>query len=99
MKLFIFALVAITFYGVPVSGQSLAIAVRDLGSDVNSKVADVCPFLSADGLTLYFISTRGLGKHHLYTSKRKSRDGEWEDADFFQLLNNPQDIVNSFSLD
>jgi serine/threonine protein kinase len=46
----------------------------NLGPTVNSRVGDSSPALSADGLTLLFVSTRsgGLGRHDLWMSTRTS---------------------------
>ena len=58
--------------------------VRNLGDVVNSPGPppggeDVTPFLSRDGLSLYFVSTRpgGYGDLDLYVSTRESRTADW----------------------
>jgi len=45
---------------------------KDLGSGVNSKAAEICPFMAPDGLTLYFSSRRdgGRGGYDIYLTKR-----------------------------
>ncbi|MHC4073261.1 MAG: M56 family metallopeptidase [Planctomycetota bacterium] len=51
----------------------------NLGSTVNSSAFDSCPAISADGLTLFFTSTRsgGYGSYDLYVARRTTLDGDW----------------------
>jgi len=51
----------------------------NLGSPVNSGVGDFCPCLSADGLELYFNSSRwgGSGSCDLYVTKRATPNSSW----------------------
>jgi hypothetical protein len=52
----------------------------NLGPTVNSSSWDDYPNISADGLSLYFFSTRagGYGRGDLYVATRRSKDGDWE---------------------
>lgn len=45
---------------------------ENMGATVNSKYADITPFLAADGLTLYFSSDRpgGFGSNDVYMTRR-----------------------------
>ena len=54
----------------------------NLGALVNSDEHEMAPYLSADGLTLLFASTRadGLEGMDLWCSKRSSGDAEWSAA-------------------
>jgi len=56
-------------WGVPVN----------LGSVVNSSAQDEHPSISADGLSLYFGSTRsgGSGSHDLWVTTRETKDSPW----------------------
>jgi hypothetical protein len=51
----------------------------NLGSVVNSSGQDEHPSISADGLSLYFGSTRsgGSGSHDLWVTTRESKDSPW----------------------
>jgi len=53
---------------------------ENLGPAVNSAYADVRPFLSADGLVLFFDSERpgGYGQGDLYMTRRATRNDPWE---------------------
>ncbi|MEO8624303.1 MAG: hypothetical protein ABI625_24695, partial [bacterium] len=55
-------------------------APNRLNANVNAGPSDTSPFLSRDGKTLLFYSTRagGMGKADLYLSVK--RDGEWQPA-------------------
>lgn len=52
---------------------------RNMGSAVNSGAGDFCPFLSSDGLSLYFNSSRGggSGSCDIYVATRMSVDSSW----------------------
>jgi Tol biopolymer transport system component len=52
----------------------------NLGSEVNSPFSDFAPHLSADGLSLYFASTRpdSRGREDLWVSHRTSRYDSWD---------------------
>ena len=50
----------------------------NLGPNVNSPINEACPFLSADGLTLYFYSGATSGRDgDIWISTRASRDAPW----------------------
>jgi len=51
----------------------------NLGATVNTASTEGCPFLSKDGLSLYFASNRAgtLGGLDIYVSHRTSADGPW----------------------
>jgi serine/threonine protein kinase/Tol biopolymer transport system component len=49
---------------------------RNLGPTINSNKVDSCPFLSADGLYLFFNSKRG-GQQDLYWTSRATKTNEW----------------------
>jgi len=53
----------------------------NLGPPINSPAADDCPYISADGLLLFFHSFRpgGLGSGDLYVARRASRSDPWEE--------------------
>jgi beta-lactamase regulating signal transducer with metallopeptidase domain len=52
----------------------------NLGPTVNSSAAENGPSISADGLSLYFISRRpgGLGRTDIWVTTRKTKDDHWE---------------------
>jgi len=54
----------------------------NLGPNVNSTSGEVGPSISADGLTLYFISNRpgGTGGYDIWMTTRSSMDADWEPA-------------------
>ena len=54
----------------------------NLGPNVNSTSGEVGPSISADGLTLYFISNRsgGAGGFDIWMTTRSSTDTDWEPA-------------------
>lgn len=52
---------------------------RNLGPAVNSLKIDSCPFISADGLYLFFNSTRS-GQQDLYYSFRATKYDDWRTA-------------------
>ncbi|MEI8135060.1 MAG: hypothetical protein WCH46_08325 [bacterium] len=99
MKNFISVLIVICFLHAHLVAQVSTVSVHKLGKEINSNADDFSPFITNDGLTLFFVTNRGLGKSHLYCSKRKSVDTEWGDADFFQLLSSRMDVVESFKMD
>ncbi|GAH14577.1 unnamed protein product, partial [marine sediment metagenome] len=49
----------------------------NLGPTVNTSVADACPSISMDGLSLYFTSRRGYGYDDIWVTTRKSKDDSW----------------------
>ena len=54
----------------------------NLGAPVNTNNLDGCPFISRDGLALFFASNRhlfGAGPTDLYVSERADRDAPWGD--------------------
>ncbi len=54
-------------------------APDNLGPVVNSSAQDEHPSISADGLSLYFGSTRagGSGSHDIWVTTRETKDGPW----------------------
>jgi len=54
----------------------------NLGSRFNTAALDCCPWISSDGLELYFASGRpgGYGGWDLYVSKRATQNDSWSDA-------------------
>ncbi|MHC4706986.1 MAG: hypothetical protein ACYS8I_07865 [Planctomycetota bacterium] len=52
----------------------------NLGSTVNSSAHDVEPDISADGLVLFFMSSRsgGYGNYDLWVTMRRTKDDAWE---------------------
>ena len=52
----------------------------NLGSSVNSSRSDACPSISADGLTLFFASTRsgGHGNYDLWITTRVTTEDDWD---------------------
>jgi Tol biopolymer transport system component len=52
---------------------------QNLGPAVNRAQDDISSFVSADGLTLYFSSSRS-GNHDIYMTTRDSRDAPWGQA-------------------
>jgi Tol biopolymer transport system component len=65
----------------------------NLGPPVNTSSGDISPFISADGLSLYFASTRaaGRGGYDLWMTTRDTIDDEWGPC------TNPGPTVNSSS--
>jgi hypothetical protein len=55
---------------------------ENLGSAINSPKEDNWASISADGLTLYFISNRpgGFGNFDIYTTTRTAKDADWGPA-------------------
>ena len=51
----------------------------NLGAGVNTPAVEGCPFISKDGLSLYFASTRpgGQGGQDIYVAERASLDAPW----------------------
>ena len=63
------------------SGQSFSAWSQavSVGTVVNSTGYDACPFISKNGLDLYFRSNRaGQGRFDIYVSHRDSQDDPWE---------------------
>ncbi|MHC4118731.1 MAG: DUF4440 domain-containing protein [Planctomycetota bacterium] len=54
----------------------------NLGPPVNSSSWELCPYISTDGLMLYFSSLRpgGYGNDDLYVATRATKDDDWSDA-------------------
>jgi hypothetical protein len=68
-----------------------------LGSMVNSWSDDYSPCLSADGLSLYFASTRlgGFGNYDLWVSTRETTSDDWGPAENLgALVNSPDEDVS-----
>lgn len=59
----------------PILGDS-----TNLGTEVNSSVAEWDPHISPDGLSLYFLSQRpgGLGDADIWVTARKTKDKPWD---------------------
>jgi hypothetical protein len=56
-----------------------------LSSNVNSDQYESTPFISSDGLLLFF--GRGYSKGHVFVSRRASMTEPWEPAEFFTPVN------------
>lgn len=69
----------------------------NLGATVNSNNWESQPSLSADGKTLYFISSKagGKGLTDIWISK-KGEDGKWQEATPLAALNTPDAEVSPF---
>jgi hypothetical protein len=69
------------WYMYQISGDSWSKPIS-VGSNINTKWNEGCPFISFDGNTLYFMrdGTDGLGESDLYIS-RKGLDGKWGPAE------------------
>ncbi len=54
----------------------------NLGPPVNSSSWELCPYISRDGLTLYFASLRpgGYGRDDLYVATRATKEDDWSNA-------------------
>ena len=54
----------------------------NLGTNVNSSGAEVCPTITVDGLSLFFVSDRagGCGGNDIYVSHRLNNQSGWEPA-------------------
>jgi Tol biopolymer transport system component len=67
----------------------------NLGPIVNSSALDVAPFISADGLELYFNSTRsgGLGNLDIWVASRERVDEDWSTPEWLGP------VVNSSAID
>jgi Tol biopolymer transport system component len=70
-------------------------APENLGSPVNSSSYEVCAYISADGLSLYFGSGRpgGYGGADLWVTKRPTKDDDWGQPE------NLGSIVNSAAME
>ena len=67
---------------------------RPLGPNINSEAADGAPWLSSDGLSLYFGSRRpgSYGRMDLWVAKRLTLTSPWsEPENLGQTVNTPQD--------
>ncbi len=76
------------------TGSGWAKPVR-LNANINAGPSDTSPFLSSDGNTMLFYSTRdgGMGKADLYISRRVR--GEWQPAvNLGNVVNGPESEVN-----
>ncbi len=65
-----------------------------LGSAVNSSSWDEDPFLTSDGLTLYFDSLRPWGVGDLWMTTRKTKDDDWGPAVNLGPIVNNQDYTD-----
>ncbi|MDI6451302.1 discoidin domain-containing protein [Anaerobaca lacustris] len=57
----------------------------NLGPNINTFQYEYTPFISYDGLLLFF--SRGRGKSHIYVSRRATIRDPWGPADFFAPVN------------
>jgi Tol biopolymer transport system component len=57
----------------------------NLGPNVNTDQAEFTPFISTDGLLLFF--SRGFSKSHIYVCRRTSTEEPWGPANFFAPIN------------
>lgn len=59
----------------------------------NTQFAELCPFISKDGLSLYFFSNRpgGSGGNDIWVSERSDTDAEWGPPQNVAALNTPFD--------
>ncbi len=57
----------------------------NLGPNVNTNHYEYTPFISPDGLSLYF--SRGFQKAHVYVCKRRTTTDPWGPAEFFAPVN------------
>jgi len=76
----------------------------NLGASVNSSGAEVCPTITADGLSLFFVSDRtggGCGGNDIWISRRLNIQSAWEPAiNLGCQFNSPQsDITPSLFTD
>jgi serine/threonine protein kinase/Tol biopolymer transport system component len=75
----------------------------NLGPKVNSSTGDYCPWISADGLGLYFSSQRpgGFGAGDLYLTKRATTNDPWgEPVNLGPVVNSPyEDSIPALSPD
>jgi len=78
--------------------EHVEITAHSLGPKVNSSTNDFLPYITKDGLSLYFVSQRSLGKNQIFVSKRKSRNAEWEEPEFYKLLQY-KDAVTGIAFD
>jgi beta-lactamase regulating signal transducer with metallopeptidase domain len=63
---------------------------------VNTPHTDAFPCISADGLSLYFMSDRpgGLGEHDIWVSTRTTKNGEWgEPVNLGPVVNSSRDEI------
>ncbi len=68
----------------------------NLGPPVNTPHTDAFPCISADGLSLYFMSDRpgGLGEHDIWVSTRATKNGEWgEPVNLGPVVNSTRDEI------
>ena len=56
-----------------------------LSTNVNSNQYETTPFISSDGLLLFFV--RGYSKEHIYLSRRTTITEPWGSAEFFTPIN------------
>jgi ribosomal protein L24E len=98
---FIYVLIIIaeaSAYSQEKPNSGTAIIAHNLGPAINSKSHEFLPYLSRDGLTMYFVSLRSLGKSQIFVSKRKARDSVWGESEYYKLLNY-KDAVNGIAFD
>lgn len=65
----------------------------NLGSNVNSYQYEYTPFISSDGLSLFFSS--GFSKSHIYVCRRATTADPWGPAEFFTPVNSGSDTWQS----
>jgi len=62
----------------------------NLGPNVNSSQYEYTPFISPDGLMLFF--SRGFSKAHVYVCTRRTTADPWGPAEFFAPVNSGTDV-------
>ncbi|HHP7241470.1 MAG TPA: OmpA family protein [Cyclobacteriaceae bacterium] len=71
---------------------------KNLGSNINSRQWDSQPSLSADGRTLYFVSTRpgGFGRRDIWVAKKNKEDYWQEPQNMGKVINTATDDIAPF---
>jgi hypothetical protein len=64
-----------------------------LGPNVNSELVEYTPWISPDGLSLFF--SRGYGKAHVWVCRRKTTADPWGPAEFFVPVNSGTNVDGS----
>ena len=89
--------------GTPVEADFIFEAPTNLGPSINSVHAEGEPYISADGLSLYFSSNRpvGFGAADIWVSRRASISEPWGDAANLgsQINTSYVDATNTLSAD
>jgi Tol biopolymer transport system component len=66
-----------------------------LSSNINSNQYEYTPFISPDGLLIFF--SRGYSKAHVWVSKRASTKDPWGPAEFFSPVNSGTGVWHNSS--